>query len=70
MGNPGKVEPVHRAGHPDIGEQDGDLCRPVVQKLKGLSSIFGFERDETGFAQELNRHRAQKRLVLDDENPG
>jgi hypothetical protein len=65
-----EFEPIHRAWHSDVREENRHFRGAIVQKFERFDSVFGFECHKPGFAQELDRHRAQKRFVLDDENSG
>ena len=64
-----QLQPVHRAGHLDIGEQQRDIGAGF-QDAHGLVSVDGLDGVETGVLDDIDRAHAQNHLVLDDQDVG
>ena len=64
-----KPEPVHRAGHLDVGEDEIDArarCDRVDRFLRGSR----LDHLEAAVAQKVGDVEADEHFVLDDENDG
>ena len=64
-----ELQPVHAAGHLDVGEQQRDV-RARFKNGKRFVGVDGFDRRKPGVLDDVDRAHAQHHLVFHDKNVG
>ena len=59
----GQFQPVHAAGHVDVGEKQGDIG-PRFQQDNRFVGVLGLNRNEPGFLDDFDGKHPQQRFIL------